>query len=87
MLFRSIIHADFGSDFSHQENFRNLPELSNLLKDNLITKSIDESDDNAKKINFIPWVIILILLLSLFHLMCTNLKYALLLQPESQLLP
>jgi OOP family OmpA-OmpF porin len=58
-----LIHADFGDDFAHQENFRNLPELSSLLKDNLITKSIDESD-KAKKINFIPWIISLVVLIS-----------------------
>jgi OOP family OmpA-OmpF porin len=63
------IHADFGDEFIHQENFRNLPELSNVLKNHLITKGIDESS-TSKKTNFYPWIIGLLLLLFLlgYHL-------------------
>ncbi len=58
------IHAEFGDEFVLQENFRNLPDLSEMLSDNLVTKSINGSNEN-RKINWYPWLFMTIAIFSI----------------------
>ncbi len=55
------IHADFSSDLSQEDQYRNIAGLSAYLKPNLVIKNITEGE---KKINWWPWVIGVLLIIS-----------------------
>lgn len=56
------IHADFSSDLNQEDQYRNIAGLPAYLRPHLVTKNITEGE---KKINWWPWIIGLILIVSL----------------------
>ncbi|VAW39599.1 hypothetical protein MNBD_GAMMA01-203 [hydrothermal vent metagenome] len=55
------IHADFSEILVDEDKYQNIVEFDDYLRPHLITKSLL---DNSEKINWLPWVVILILLVS-----------------------
>lgn len=58
------IHAEFSEDLENQEKWNNNSELKVQLEQLLLTKSQSEDQDSKKNINWWPWLIITLALVS-----------------------
>lgn len=63
-------HGEFSEDLLDENNYDKLPDLNGFLRSNLVTKSLTPE---TKKINWLPWAII-ILILSIFFIYSAHKK-------------
>lgn len=68
------IHADFSDDLSNESEYDNMPDLNDILRKSLVTKSLSPQ---TKKINWWPWIIIISLSLAymIFSIYQKNTQY------------